>query len=165
VFQRASDGASAAALRHAGQAIMMGTLLLSILVAASTALAMIIGEPLIVMFTSPAYRASGPYLAPLVLGLGLLQIGHMLSLVPLSSNRLKGHLVVRIVHGSFATVLNVLGARHFGVAGLCGASIVGGALYVILALLNNARIMRSSAWISARPSAASTAAAMTLDPR
>lgn len=163
VFQRASDGASAAGLRQARQAIMAGTLLLSALVLGSTAVATIIGEPLIVMLTSPAYGASGPYLAPLVLGLGLLQIGHMLSLVPLSTNRLRGHLVVRIVHGSVATLMNILGAKHFGVAGLCVASILGGLIYIVLALLNNARIMRTTAWSRRPPSAAAVAAAMTLE--
>jgi O-antigen/teichoic acid export membrane protein len=143
VFQRAQDGTSVASLHHARQAIVIGALVLGALVAVSTLAAAVLGEPLIVLFTSKAYRASGPYIAPLVLGLGLLQIGHMLSLVALSSNRLKGHLVVRVIHGLVATTLNIWATRYFGVPGLCVALIVGSAVYVALVLFNNARITRS----------------------
>jgi hypothetical protein len=63
--------------------------------------------------------------------------------VALSSNRLKGHLVVRVIHGLVATTLNIWATRYFGVPGLCVALIVGSAVYVALVLFNNARITRS----------------------
>jgi hypothetical protein len=103
-------------------------------------------------------------LAPLVLGLGLLQVGHMLSLVPLSSNRLKGHLVVRIVHGAAATSFNIIAAKHFGVAGLCAASILGGVVYIVLALINNARVLRAVAGQPVTASSFTAPTAMTMEP-
>jgi O-antigen/teichoic acid export membrane protein len=142
VFQRAGDGSSPVQMSAARHAIMTGTLVLVLLVIGSAAAAALAGERLVVLFTSAAFRASGPYVAPLVLGLGLLQVGHMLSLVAMSSNRLKGHLAVRILHGLAAVALNVAAVSHFGVIGLCWASVLGGALYVALVILNNARLLR-----------------------
>jgi len=143
VFQRAKEGTSRSALDHARRAMFVGVAALIALTVASTAVAFLFGEPLIVLFTSPAYRAGGAYVAPLVLGLGLLQIGHMLSLVPMSSNRLGGHLIVKIAHASLAVVLNALAVRAYGLPGLCVAAIASGAVYVALVLANNHRIMRT----------------------
>jgi O-antigen/teichoic acid export membrane protein len=143
VFQRARDGNSPASIAEARHVIRVGTMVLILLTVASGAVAAVAGERLVVLFTSPEYRSSGPYVAPLVLGLGLLQIGHMLSLLAMSSNKLKGHLAVRILHGVCAVVLNALAVRTFGLAGLCWASIVSGLIYVVLVLANNARIMRT----------------------
>ena len=143
VFQRARDGNSAASLADARHVIRVGVLALSVLTVASAGVAGVAGERLIVLFTSAAYRQSGAYVTPLILGLGLLQIGHMLGLLAMSSNRLKGHLVVKIVHGVCAVVLNAASVRAFGLPGLCWVSIASGALYVALVLANNARIMRT----------------------
>jgi O-antigen/teichoic acid export membrane protein len=145
VFQRAKAGDSRSALDHARRAIFAGVAALIVLTAASTVVAYFLGEPLLVLFTSDAYRSAGVYVAPLVLGLGLLQIGHMLTLLPMSSNRLGGVLIVKIAHGTLAAVLNALAVRAYGLPGLCAASVAGGAVYVVLVLANNHRIMRTLA--------------------
>jgi O-antigen/teichoic acid export membrane protein len=143
VFQRARDGNSGASLSEARHVIRLGTLALVLLTLGSAAVAAVAGERLVVLFTSAAYRQSGAYVAPLVLGLGLLQIGHMLSLFAMSSNRLGGHLAVKVMHGLCAVVLNAGAVRAFGLTGVCWASIVSGAIYVALVLANNARITRT----------------------
>lgn len=143
VFQRARDGQTTAAMADARYVIRVGTLVLIVLIAAGAAVAAVLGEQLIVWFTSDAYRESGRYVAPLVVGLGLLQVGHMLSLFAMSSNRLNGYLAVKATHGVCALVLNVLSVWLFGLAGLCWASVVSGLIYLVLVLVNNARIMRT----------------------
>jgi hypothetical protein len=63
----------------------------------------------------------------------------------MSSNRLRGHLAIKIAHGMFAVVLNLAAVRAYGLPGLCAAAMLGGAVYVVLVLLNNNRIMRTFA--------------------
>jgi hypothetical protein len=123
----------------------VGAAALILLTLASGGAAFAFGEQIVILFTSPVYRASGGYIAPLVIGLGLLQVGNMLSLLPMSSNRLGGHLVIKIAHGVIAVLLNALSVRAYGVPGLCAAAVLGGAIYVVLVLGNNHRIMKTLA--------------------
>jgi O-antigen/teichoic acid export membrane protein len=144
-FQRAQSGTSPDAIAAVRRASFVGVGALVAVTAVSCVLAVAFGEPLVVFFTSPAYRASSAYIAPLVLGLGLLQVGHMLSLLPMSSNRLRGHLVVKVVHGLAAVTMNALAVRAYGLPGVCAAAVAGGMIYVALVTLNNHRIMRTLA--------------------
>jgi O-antigen/teichoic acid export membrane protein len=143
VFRRAQGGTSPVALAAARRAIAAGVAALSALTVVSAAVAAVFGERIAVLVTSSAYRASGAYVAPLVLGLGMMQIGHMLSLLPVSSNRLRGHVAVKILHSVVAVLLNVFSVRAYGLPGLCLAAIASGLVYLALVMANNARIMRT----------------------
>src|SRR5262249_29978002 len=142
VFQRARSGNSAEEIAGARRVMLVGAAALLLLTLVSSAAAAVLGDRLILFFTAPAYRQASPYIAPLVLGLGFMQIGHMLSLLAMSSNRLGALLTIQIVHGLRGVALTRAGVYAYALAGLCVGGIGGGAIYGALIVANNTRIMR-----------------------
>lgn len=144
VFQRAGDATDAARNRLALSAIRIGVLGVSSFVGVSALVALVIGEQILVAFTSEAFRESAPYLPILILALGAMQVGQMLSLVPATTfGRMRAYVVLRIVHGLGALVLNAIAARYFGLAGVCVSQLAIGVTLVVLLAWNNARPPRS----------------------
>ena len=144
IFQRAGNLEDATRRTTAMKATWIGIGLLFALTIGGSAMALLFGERIALLLGSEQFRKSGDYIWILMLGLGSVQIGHMISMVPLTLKRLRGHSVVRIAAGLFAVAVNFYAAQKFGLRGVVIASVVIGVFYCILAALNAARLLRES---------------------
>ena len=143
VFQRAGDASDAARRRRALTTITLSTLVMAVFIGVSAVVALLAGEPIVVLFTSDAFRQGGAYLPLLVIGLGLMKIGHLLALVPTSFNQMRAYTAIKIGHSLGAVLANAVAAWGFGVVGVCVAQLLIGIAFVILMLWNNVRILRT----------------------
>ena len=141
IFQRAGNLEYSTKLATAMKATWIGVGLLSALTIAGSSAALLFGDRIALLLGSEQFRKSGEYVWILVLGLGAVQIGHMIGMVPLTLKRLRGHSVVRVVVGLFALAVNVFAARKFGLRGVAVASVVIGLFYCILAAVNAFRLL------------------------
>ena len=145
IFQRAGNLEDSTRRTTAMRATWIGIGLLFALTIGGSAMALLFGERIALLLGSEQFRKSGDYIWILMLGLGSVQIGHMISMVPLTLKRLRGHSVVRIAAGVFAVSVNFYAAQKFGLRGVVVASVIIGVFYCILAAWNAARLLRESA--------------------
>jgi O-antigen/teichoic acid export membrane protein len=140
-FNRAGDAATPAQLRSAARVIHIVAVLFSAWVAAAAVICWFAGTEILVLLTSDRFREGGVFLAPLAIALGLLQIGHLLSLVPLSAKALGAYRWFKIGQAILAVALNIAGAAIAGTWGVVVASIVSSVLYAAGVCLLNWRIL------------------------
>jgi O-antigen/teichoic acid export membrane protein len=145
IFQRAGNLEDSAKRATAMRTTWIGVALLFALMICGSAAALLFGERIALLLGSEQFRKSGDYIWILVLGLGAVQMGHMIGMIPLTLKRLRGHSVVRIVVGLFAVAVNVFAARQFGLRGVVIASVVIGVFYCMLAAANAFRLLNGSA--------------------
>jgi len=142
VFQRAGDASDSVRVVAAMRVIRLGVLGMMAWIGFCAMVAAWLGAPILEICSSPAYRSGAPYLPLVVVGLGLMQVGHMLGLIPMIMNDLRLLTVCKIVHSLVAVIINIAGAWLYGVMGIALACIITGVLYVGMMVWNNAGLVR-----------------------
>ena len=144
IFERAGNLDDSTKLTSAVRTTRIGIALLLALTIGASGLALLFGEKIALLLGSEQFRKSGDYIWILILGLGAVQIGHMISMVPLTLKRLRGHSVVRIAVGLFALAINFYAARKFGLPGVVAACVIIGVFYCLLATINSLRLLNGN---------------------
>ncbi len=145
VFQHAGDARNEERMASSIRIIRTGVVAMVALIGGSMLVSLWIGRSILVLFTSDAYLSGASYIPLVILGLGLMQIGHMLALVPLTYYSMRAYSVIKILHSIMAVGLNILGAWLYGIMGVSLSLVVSGILYVTIVALNNAHILRTLA--------------------
>jgi O-antigen/teichoic acid export membrane protein len=140
-FARAGAGDSRTGLRSAARAVNIIAALFGAWVLAAVCVCWLAGTDLLVLFTSEQFRSGGPLIGPLALALGLMQLGHLLALVPLSAKDLGAYRSFKIGHAVCAMTLNVFGAWMAGLWGVVAASVAAAVMYATGACLINRWIL------------------------
>ena len=99
------------------------------------------GTEILVLLTSEAFRAGGAILPMLAAALGLMQLGHLLALVPLSAKDLGVYRWLKVGHALLAVAASAWGALAGGLWGVAVASLVSSAAYGVSAAVVNVRIL------------------------
>ena len=143
VFARAGDGSDPIRTAAACRAIygLFAVVLAASVVAA--ALAMWLGEWVVLLLGGQDYIAVAPLLPIMVIASGLAAAAQVLELVAMISAESYRLLVPRIVVGVIATALHLVSARQYGVTGVAWTVLIGALLYcswVVVLTVRAARI-------------------------
>jgi len=141
IFQRAGDATDVERRNASVRVTVLGVGLLTILTIGAAGIAKWFGEPIAVTFASSQFREAGQYIWILIFGLGAVQIGNMVAMIPLALNRLRGHVVVKILTGVITVGINFYAAEKFGVRGVVVANVVCGLIYCALTTANSLRLL------------------------
>lgn len=144
VFQRAGDGSNSDRMALSLRLIRIGILTMATWITAAVAVSIFLGGPIMELFASESYRPGAVYVPLIILGAGLMQMGHLLALVPLTFNKMLSYRRIKVLHGLAAILLNLLGARLFGIVGVCVSLVIAGVAYVAIVAINNGRIVALS---------------------
>jgi O-antigen/teichoic acid export membrane protein len=141
VFGRAGDGTSSAAVLSAARIVHVTVAAFLAWVMVAVAICWIAGTEILVLLTSEAFRSGGAILPMLAAALGLMQLGHLLALVPLSAKDLAVYRWLKIGHAIVAVAASAWGALAGGLWGVAVASLVSAAAYGVSAAVVNVRIL------------------------
>lgn len=135
LFKRAGDGSDPSRTANANRinTYLVGTVLL--LTAGSAAVGFVLHDEIFRTFLGPGFQQASPYLPWVIVAAGLFAAGQARALVLMTTTRTTALLMPKIGVAVLATVLNILGARVAGLAGVVYATVVTASVYLCWMLL------------------------------
>jgi O-antigen/teichoic acid export membrane protein len=141
-FERAGHGNDPEQIRSALDAIRQSAFVMLALTGAAFIFTALLGDLVVVALSSELYRPVAGYLPWVMLGLGITQVGHLLSLVPMVLTEMRLYTILKISIATVTVLWNFVGAWAAGVTGVVLTLLVSALVYVGAVVYLNSILVR-----------------------